>query len=82
MPTATTTTTSGTAAERTVAMSAANAHALAYAASKGWGPARTLSALGHPGYGRAFAAEALERIAAGAGTHEAVYGLLAARSAR
>jgi hypothetical protein len=74
MPAAHTTNT-GTAGEGTVAMSAADAHAIAYAASKGWGPSRTLSALGHPGYGRAFAARVLAQMAAtGCSAHQAVYG--------
>jgi hypothetical protein len=68
-------TTSATAEEGTVAMSAADVHAIAYAASKGWGPSRTLSALGHPGYGRTFAAKALATMAAtGCSAHQAVYG--------
>lgn len=41
-----------------------------------WGPARVLSAMGHPGYGTAFAREALARIERGnCSTHAAVYGL-------
>jgi hypothetical protein len=69
------TATSATAEEGTVAMSTANAHALAYAASKGWGPGRTLSAIGHPGYGRAFAARVLADMAAtGCSAHQAIYG--------
>jgi hypothetical protein len=39
-------------------------------------PERILSALGHPGYGRAFAGRVLDLMAeTGCGTFEAVYGL-------
>lgn len=41
-----------------------------------WGPAKVLDAMGHPGYGAAFARKALARIAdGGCSTHQAVYGL-------
>lgn len=41
-----------------------------------WGPARILSAMGHPGYGAKFAGEALALIETGRySTHQAVYGL-------
>lgn len=41
-----------------------------------WGPARILSAMGHPGYGAKFAARALAAIErGGVSTHQAVYGL-------
>jgi hypothetical protein len=49
----------GTAGEGTVAMNATDSHTLAYAARKGWGPAKTLAALGHPGYSAKFAAKVL-----------------------
>lgn len=40
-----------------------------------WGAARVLSAMGHPGYGEAFAAEVLEHVAqGGVSVHQAVYG--------
>lgn len=43
--------------------------------AKGWGPARILSGMGHPGYGAAFARKAIERMERyGLTTHEAVYG--------
>lgn len=51
------------------------AEAVARLRAKGWGPARILSGLGHPGYGAAFARQALERIERfGMTAHEAVYG--------
>jgi hypothetical protein len=57
---ATDTTNTGTAGGRSaVHMNAADTHAIAYAARKGWGPSRTLAAIGHPGYGRQFAARVL-----------------------
>lgn len=40
-----------------------------------WGPARVLSAMGHPGYGAAYSRRALALVAKGFSTHEAVYGL-------
>ena len=49
-------------------------HTLQYAASKGWGPSKTLSALGHPGYGAKFAREVLAKINAGQDIWEAIYG--------
>jgi hypothetical protein len=72
---ATTNHNTGTAGEGTVAMSAADRYAIEFAARKGWGPSRTLAALGHPGYGRAFAARVLATMAAtGCSSHQAVYG--------
>ena len=54
---------------------AAEAHVLAYAAARSWSPAKTLSALGHPGYGSKFAAQALAQMTAtGCSAHQAVYG--------
>ena len=41
----------------------------------GWGPAKILSGLGHPGYGAKFAARVLARVeAGGVSAHQAVYG--------
>ncbi len=66
----------GTAGERTFnTMNANDAFALDYAKAQGWGPSRTLSAIGHPGYGRAFAARVLAVMAdTGCSAHQAIYG--------
>lgn len=70
---ATTNHNTGTAGEGTVAMSAADAHAIAYAQGKGWSASRTLAAIGHPGYGNAFAARALAAMTAtGCSAHQAI----------
>lgn len=41
-----------------------------------WAPERILSALGHPGYGRAYARKVIAKMTAhGLDAHEAIYGL-------
>jgi hypothetical protein len=40
----------------------------------GWGPAKILAGLGHPGYGAQFSARAIERILeGGVSVHQVVY---------
>jgi hypothetical protein len=74
MPTTHTTATVAPAARKGAVMAASEttSETVARLRAQGWSASRILSGLGHPGYGAAFARQAIERIDMTA--HEAVYG--------
>jgi hypothetical protein len=77
MPTTHTTATVAPAARKGAVMAASEttSETVARLRAQGWSASRILSGLGHPGYGAAFARQAIERIERFDMTaHEAVYG--------